>query len=219
MSEETSKIVDAFLSECRALADAPPDRCIRCDSDDVSFNGTNTRSLSKLVLGVVVYIGGVMQRRLRCRPCQQRWLRRPAEVLPRAHYQACVISSAVAELAAGAATTAVASTHECDRRTVRRFVDRVASAGDPADVARELTAAVDAPVLPAVPVVERRAPLGLNTVRQLARAMSLLVLLDALGSVRGQEPPALGAFLRERAAVVPGDAQRKPRARDPPSIS
>lgn len=221
MSEEASKFVDAFLAECRALCDAAPGRCVRCTADDVIFDGTHTRSVSKMVLGAVVHIVGIVQRRLRCRSCRQRWTRRPPEILARVHYQACIVSSAVVELAAGATTTAVASAHECDRSTVRRFVDRVANAGDPAEIARELMDLVDEPVLPATPVVEREASLAPKTAQHLIRAMSLLVLLEALASVRGQEPPALGAFLRERAArvVIPHDAQRQPRSRDPPSTA
>jgi len=221
MSEETSKIVDAFLRECRALCDAPPGRCITCADDDVAFNGTRTRTVSKMVLGAVVHIAGVIQRRLRCHRCRQRWTRPPPETTARIHFQACVITSAIAHLASGASTAAVAARHDCDRRSVRRFVDRVASAGDPAEIARELTAALDEPVLPVPPIAERAAPLSVKTARNLMRAISLIVLLEALGGVRGTEPPALGAFLRERAApaVVPGDAQREPRCRDPPSGS
>lgn len=132
-----------------------------------------------------------------------------------------MIASAVAELAAGASTTAVAAGHGCDRRTVRRFVERVASAGEPAEVARELTAAVDEPVLPKSSVAERSAPLSARCAAQLKQAIVLLELVEALGSVRGREPPALGWFLAERvpAVVINDDAQRQRRCRDPPSGS
>lgn len=137
------------------------------------------------------------------------------------HYQACVIASAVAELASGASTTSVAGAHGCDRRTVRRFVERVAMAGDPAELARELTDIVDEPVLPAAPIAERRASLSAKCAAQLKQALELLVLVEALGNVRGYEPPALGWFLAARspAVAVRGDAQRATRCRDPPSMS
>lgn len=171
------------------------------------------------MLGAVTYIGGVPQRRHRCADCGRGWLRRPPDVLERVHFQACVIASAVAELAAGTTTTAVAATHGCDRRTVRRFVERVATAGDPGEVARELTAFVDEPVLPQTPIAERGTPLSAKCAEQLKQALVLLELVEALGSVQGKEPPALGWFLAERATarVINGDAQRPTRCRDPPS--
>lgn len=181
------------------------------------FNGSYTRSASKKILDAVVHIAGILQRRLRCRACGFGWVRRSEEIIARAHYQACVIASAVAELAIGTSTTAVATAHGCDRRTLRRFVERVAAAGDPAEIARELTALVDGPVLPKTPLKERAVPL--KCAAQLKQALVLLELIEALGSVQGKEPPALGWFLAESAAarVINGDAQRTTRCRDPPS--
>jgi len=217
MTDEKKMIVEEFLRQCLELCSEPRCPCAVCGKL-VGFNGTSRRSVSKLVLDEVVFIPELPERRLRCSGCGARFLRRAPEVLPRVHFQACVHASVIVDLAQGASTAQAAQAHRCGRRTVRRLVERAAALGDAHEIARELLDAVDEPVVPAARVVERAAPLATHTARNLAAALALLVVVEALGSARGEEPPAFGPFMRARmTSSCPAMPSEKPRCRDPPS--
>ena len=195
MSDAAGIIVEDFHARCEKLAFTRPKACVFC-AGGLVFNGFSIRSASMIVDDDVRYIPEILQRRLLCKRCNTRVLLRPPELLPRVHYQACVLTSAVVELAQGATTVDVAEHHGCDRRSVRRFVARIAATGEPHVVASEVAAVVDEPVIPKIELAERAFPLAPATMRDLRCAHALLVLVEALGSARGEEPRVLRPFMR-----------------------
>lgn len=155
--------------------DSPPDR---------------RRTASVLVADQAVFVGDVPVRKLQCGDCRARWSHRPEDLSARVHYQACVVSRAVAWTVLDDAPRAeIARDHGCHRRTLGRWVARVAAIAAPARLARILLAAAGVPVLPA-PSVSRPSR-SARLVELGTRAVAVLALLEALASLHGLEPPAL----------------------------
>lgn len=166
--------------------------CPRCGSARVWHNGVRWRKASLRVAERTEFFGDVPVRRLKCGDCGQRYCGGPKPVVTRAHYQPCVVAHAVAQdvLAHEMTSTQVAREHGCHRRTLRRWIARVAALAPTAALGRLLLAEAGAPVLPRAPLATRprRSPrleaLG-------AQAVLVIALLEALASLRGLEPPAL----------------------------
>jgi transposase-like protein len=165
--------------------------CPQCHSARVWFNGVRQRTVSLLDGERTVFVDGVPVRRLRCGECGGRWSHEPAGVARRGHYQACVVARAVTQTVLDDARRAeIAHDHGCHRRTLGRWVERVAAIAEPAHLARILLAQSEVPVVPALPAPR---PSRSGRLRALgARAVAVLALLEALASLRGLEPPALG---------------------------
>jgi len=138
-----------------------------------------------------VFVSDVPVRRLQCAACRTRWSHQPEGGTGRVHYQACVVSRAVARavLDAAAPRADIARDHGCHRRTLGRWIARVAAIAEPASLSRVLLTAADAPVLPTLPV--SRPSRSARLVALGTRAVAVLVLLEALASLHGLEPPAL----------------------------
>jgi hypothetical protein len=185
------------------LADRPS--CVHCGSARVWHSGTRTRKASLLAQG---FISDIPARRLKCRDCRVGRVHPPEGIPSRAHYQPCVVSRALERMAAEPDTTAaeIAAGVGCHRRTLGRWVDRVAAVAEPAQLAAAIVAEADAPVLPAVPTEVQR-PGGRHVHKLLLRALAVLALLEALASLRGLEPPALAhAATLTAVRAVPADA-------------
>lgn len=175
-------------------------RCPRCGGERVWRNGIRWRKATVLDGELAVYVDSVPVRRLRCGCCTARWSRSPAQIESRAHYQPAVVARAVAQVVIEGGPSAVAHAHGCDRGTLGRWVERVATTAEPAQLSRVLLAAADQPLLPAVPTPQpsrsvRRTALG-------ARALTVLALLEALASLHGLAPPGLA----HAQVLVPADA-------------
>lgn len=201
--------------------------CPGCASDRVWHDGRGDRKASLLFGRRVDFVGDVARRRLRCRDCRGRWIHRPDRVTSRAHYQPCVVAHAIAatKQTPAASMTAIARAYGCHRRTLGRWIARVAKLAEPAALAAALIAEVETPVLPAIPTEVERPRVSARTVAQTLRALTILALLEALASFRGLEPPALAhadallSTLVVSPASIPANAPT-PRSRgDPRSFS
>lgn len=186
--------------------------CPRCGGDRVWRNGIRWRKATVLDGDRVVYIGDVPVRRLRCRGCGARWSRAPEQIESRGHYQPGVVARAVTRVVVEGGPSAVAREHGCARRTLGRWVERVASAAEPARLSRVLLAAADQPVLPALPTTRTSRSTRLTTLG--ARAIAVLALLEALASLHGLAPPGL-AHAR---VFVPADAAPEAKKGGAPSV-
>ena len=104
-----------------------------------------------------VFVGDIPVRRLLCGDCSARWSHPPTGVPWRAHYQPCVVSEAVVTdvLADNLCDATVAQEHGCHRRTLLRWVQRVAHVAEPAELMRRILLESETPVLPAAPPAVR----------------------------------------------------------------
>ena len=196
----------------RQLEERP--RCPRGCVGPVRHEGTRTRSATFWCDGELVFVPDAKERRNRCCVCRTPWTHRPEGITSRAHYQPCVVSQALAELGSNAAasTVTVAAQVGCAPSTVRRWAGRVASLADPAELASAIVREADEPVVPAVPVALAAPQRSPRLRDRLLRALIVLVLLEALASLRDLAPPALA----HAAALIPANAAGLVRGRDPP---
>jgi hypothetical protein len=181
--------IDGRLEQWRAAV-SYRGRCPACSSLRVWRNGTRQRTATLLDDDQTVFLVDVRVRKLQCGDCNARWSHRPEGLTARVHYQACVVSRAVVRAVLdGAPRAEIARDHGCHRRTLGRWVARVAAIASPARLARILLAAAGAPVLPAAPVSRPSRSARLMALG--TRAVAVLALLEALASLHGLEPPAL----------------------------
>jgi len=190
--------------------------CTACGSIRVWHDGKRLRKASMHDETHVEFIASIPARRLKCGDCRARWTRAPERVPSRAHYQACVVAHAIAMMqhAPESSTREIARAHCCHRRTLDRWIERVAALAEPAALAAEVAAAATAPVLPDVPT--ELAGGRTRTRAQLLRAFVVLALVEALASLRGLEPPAL-AHAAALIARIPASAPSPQSRADPRS--
>ena len=163
-------------------------------------NGVRRRKSTVLDGDRVVHVADVPVRRLRCRDCGARWSQAPEQVERRGHYQPGVVARAVARVVVEGGPSAVAREHGCDRRTLGRWIERVAKVAEPSRLARVLLAVADQPVLPALPTARTSRSARLTALG--ARAIAVLAVLEALASLHGLASPGLAHV----GVFVPADA-------------
>ena len=185
-----------------ALAQRGP--CPRCASMRVWFNGVRLRKASVRHGDETVFLAGIPVRRLRCGDCGWRWSVAPEGIVSSAHYQPCVVAPAVAAdvLEEGVSEGQVARACGCARRTVGRWVRRVARLAEPGVLARHLAHEAQSPVLPVPPQpVKARRSQARRALGE--RAVLVLALLEALASLRGLAPPGLAHATQLVPALAP----------------
>lgn len=186
--------------------------CVACASPRVWHNGIRWRTASLRVEDRTEFFSEVPVRRLRCGDCRHRFSRAPEGVVTPGHYQPCVVAEAVVRdvIDEKATTTRVAQDHGCHRRTIGRWVARVATAADPAQLAQRLLVESAVPVIPAAPPAVRRRPsASFGAVG--VRAVWILALLEALATLQGLAPPGL-AHLQHFVPAVASPSVRPPLA-------
>ena len=183
-------------------------RCLQCDSERVWYNGIRLRKATLRDGDRSVFVAQIPVRRLLCGDCSARWSHPPTGVPTRAHYQPCVVSEAVVTdvLDDKVCDTTVAKEHGCHRRTLLRWVHRVARLAEPAELMRRVLLESDNPVLPAAPpTVRPRRSAALMALGQ--RAVWVLFLLEVMTSLVGLTPPGLSHTSRFLPAhVSPSEA-------------
>lgn len=187
-------------------------RCVGCEGTRVWHIGIRLRAASVMLEEQTAFIPDIPERRLKCRECGAQWTHAPEGISSRAHYQACVVAHALEMMEHEPETSAaeIAHTHGCHRRTLARWIDRVADLADPRELGAAVVAEAEAPVLPEL-ATEVRRPGGAHVHKRLVHALAVLALLEALASLRGLEPPALGhgaALVRTMPAIAPGPKSR-----------
>lgn len=194
---------------------ARPTGCEACGSDRVAWNGHGTRTASVHVGGRTEFLDDIRCRRVRCGTCRVSWMLRPSGLQARRHYQPCVVEAATSEYVSGETIRAsVAQRHGCSRRTLGRWLGRLAAMGT-SRLSAWLAALTDRPLrLPLRRVVDLQRKAGTTAGRcRLELAAEVLGLVTALGEAMGLEPPVLGqveARLAAAQSVIPGVARGSP---------
>ena len=147
----------------------------------------------------VVYLTDIPCRRVRCKECRLGWTLRPPGMIPRKHYQPCVVASATSRYLFDerASQEQVAAAHACSRRTLGRWLRWVAGLAATAVLASMVLAASGEVVLPGlrrVAGLARKARRAATRV-VLERAAEILGLMESLAAAWGLEPPGLRAVL------------------------
>lgn len=183
-----------------------PEVCLFCTEGRVVFNGIAERRASVLVAGLVVYLSAVL-RRVRCQTCRVSWRLYPPGLMPRRHYQACVVAQATSQqlFAADSTQEAVAARYQCSRRTVARWLGWISAFVTPAELLTEIVARIDAPVVPGARPVTDLFRKGRDAVHRAAlqTAAEVTVHLEALASVMRLAPPGFQSVLEPVLAGEP----------------
>ncbi len=208
--------VNALPEGARAIKDvwqrffdtvAAPRECIFCPLGHVVFNGVAERSASVLLAGLVVYVGSVLCRRVRCQECRVSWRLYPPGLMPRRHFQACVVAQATSQhlFEADSTQEAVAAAHRCSRRTVSRWLGWVSALASPAQLLAEIVARIDAPVLPGARAVADLSRKGRDAAHRaiLEKAAEVTVHLEALAMAMRLPPPGLQSVMEPVLAAAP----------------
>lgn len=175
-----------------------PAACIFCRGTRVWWNGRHERTASVLEDNEVVYVTSIVQRRARCASCHDSWIVRLLKLFPGRHFQLEVVAEALSQYLFGAEMTQqrVAAWATCAVRTLRRWIDWVGSVSTPRELVARLTELAGQPVRLKNPMAEATQKGRSAARRQLARTTAWnLVLLEAIGSAFGEEPPGLRAAL------------------------
>ncbi len=224
---ESSSEVARIQAEWARFTDtaARPDRCLVCAHPRVHWDGFAERTATLRAGDRTVHVTGIRCRRVRCAACRFRWPLRPPGLVPRRHYQPCVVADAATQhLFAGVSQERVARAIGCSRRTLGRWLRWLAACADPGALSRQLLAAVGAPVLPRLRALAPRLRAGRDATRraELERAALVLQLLEALGLAWGLAPPGLRGVIERvlsggprmppyRAPLFPEFARSHPR--------
>ena len=119
-----------------------PGSCIFCEGDRLYWNGYRERSASVLIGDEVVYLTDILCKRVKCaKPeCSRSWTLRPPGLMPRRHYQLCVVAHGVLQFLSDPheTLTSVAEAHCCSRRTIGRWLHWITGIAEPSDLLRRL---------------------------------------------------------------------------------
>jgi hypothetical protein len=191
-SNDVAEVLPAW-ARCADEVERPA-RCRACAHPRVHWDGVTERTATVQVGERAVHVTGIRCRRVRCAACHRSWQLRPPGLVPRRHYQLCVVAEAASQhLFAGDAQERVAARRGCSRRSVGRWLRWIAECADPGALGAQLLAAVGAPVLPRLRALAPRLRALRDGARRalLERAAAVLELLEALALAQGLEPPGL----------------------------
>jgi len=160
--------------------------CPFCQGRRIYWNGHRERSSSVMEGDRVVYLSDVLCRRVKCanRQCKKSWTLRPPGLMPRRHYQLCVVASAVRQFLfqSQSTLTSVAAAHQCCRRTLGRWLHWIAGIAKPSALTRRLGDLSDTVVFA---VRDNNRATGTRSRKIFERTARVFGLLEALGRAYG----------------------------------
>lgn len=174
-----------------------PSSCIFCRYPEVYWNGQRQRSASVLIADDVVYLPDIRCKRVKCASpeCKRSWTLRPPGLMPRRHYQLCVVAHGAKQFlfTAHATLTSVAHQHQCSRQTVRRWSNWIAHIAQPSDlIGRLFSLSRQTALASGLKLSE----LITKTSKKLFQRTAInFCILQALGTAYGYEPPGFRAMI------------------------
>jgi hypothetical protein len=192
-SEELKKAWDQFSQTVDK-----PCCCPFCQGRRIYWNGYRERSASVIEMDRVVYLSDVLCRRLKCadRQCKKSWTLRPPGLMPRRHYQLCVVASAARQFLFDPHSTlsSVAAAHQCCRRTVGRWLRWLSGIAKPSALIRRLGGIPGTAVFAAK---DNKREIGTPARKVFERAARVLYLIEALGRAYGYKDSPFGGMIEE----------------------
>lgn len=171
--------------------------CLFCHGSRIHWNGKRSRTASLMIDEEVVYLPDIDCRRVKCANpnCLKSWTLRPPGLMPRRHYQLCVVANAASGYLFDdqESLDTVAQSHQCTRRTAGRWITWLAHIARPSDLIHYLLEVSKETVLVPVRKIAISLKKGLSSSRKqiLERAAEVLGLLEAIALILGMEPPGL----------------------------
>ena len=194
-SEELKKAWDHFFETVDK-----PCCCPFCQGRRIYWNGHRERSSSVLEGDRVVYLSDVVCKRVKCAnlQCKKSWTLRPPGLMPRRHYQLCVVASAVREFLfqPHRTLTSVAAAHQCCRRSLGRWLHWIAGIAKPSALIRRLRRLGAISSAEVFAARDRSRATGTAS-KVFERAGNLFCLLEALGTGYGYKDTPFGRLIEE----------------------
>ncbi len=173
-----------------------PSSCIFCESARLYWNGKRERTASVQVEDEVVYMTDILCRRIKCGnpECKKSWTIRPSGLMPRRHYQLCVVAHGTNKFLFDpkATLSSVAEAHCCSRRTTRRWLNWIAELAEPSDLIRRLFDVSKGTGFKPSEVIKKAA----NTAKKaFQRSAKVFCAIEAFGIAYGYGPPGFGGMI------------------------
>jgi hypothetical protein len=169
-----------------------PASCIFCNCTKIYWNGQRQRTASVKWKDEMVYHADILCKRVKCADpeCKKSWTLRPPGLMPRRHYQLCVVASAGSKFLFDrhATLTLVAEAHCCCRRTVGRWLQWIAGIAEPKELMVRLFNVSKNRALKVTDIFSQAVSRGREVFQ---RATENLCILEALGKACGYESPGL----------------------------
>jgi hypothetical protein len=109
--------------------------CIYCQGTRIYWNGQRERTASIRIEDEAVYLTDILCKRVKCAnpECKKSWTLRPPGLMPRRHYQLCIVAHATDKflLDPHVTLTSIAYEHQCSRRTVGRWLNWISGIAEP----------------------------------------------------------------------------------------
>ena len=173
-----------------------PRSCLFCQACRIYWNGHRERTASVLIQDEVIYFTDIPCKRVKCANphCRQSWTLRPPGLMPRRHYQLCVVANAVKQFLfqPHETLTSVAHAHQCSRRTLGRWLKWIANIAQPSNLVRRLFQVSKRPAFTMALKVSEIFKKALNTGNKILEdTTKVFCLLQSIGEAQGYEPPAI----------------------------
>jgi hypothetical protein len=177
-----------------------PCRCLFCQGRRIYWNGHRGRGASVLEGDEVVYLPDILCKRVKCAnpECKKSWTLRPLGLMPRRHYQLCVVASATRQFLFQPRTTltSVATAHRCCRRTLGRWLHWIGGIAKPSDLIRRWFSVSNKDAFTAVFELSRVFKQSVGTKRKaFQHTARAFCILEALGTLYEYEPPAFRGLI------------------------
>ena len=168
--------------------------CLFCKGYRVYWNGQRERTASVLIGNEVVYFTDILCKRVKCAEpkCKKSWTLRPPGLIPRRHYQICIVEHATEKFLFDqyATLTSVAGEHQCSRRTVGRWLNWISGIAEPSQLIHRVFHILKEQPFIAILKVSKILKKFVGTCKKVFRRTAKnFCLLQALGTVCRCEPP------------------------------
>jgi hypothetical protein len=138
----------------------------------------------------VVYMTDILCRRIKCGnpECKKSWTIRPSGLMPRRHYQLCIVSHGTSRFLFDpqATLSSVAQAHCCSRRTIGRWLNWIAELADPANLIGRLF------YISKEAVIEKAVNKAKKAFQHTAK---VFCAIEALGIAYGYGPPGFRGMI------------------------
>lgn len=170
-----------------------PDSCIFCECSRTYWNGQRERTASVLIGEEVAYLIDLLCRRVKCAngECKKSWTLRPPGLMPRRHYQLCVVAHGTKEFLfhPDSTITSVAHEHPCSRRTVGRWLKWIGEIAEPSDLIRRLFSVSKETAVAFGFKISEMIIMATNAGKKaFQRTTKNFCVLEAFGTAYGREP-------------------------------
>lgn len=177
-----------------------PCSCIYCQGTRIYWNGQRERTASIFIEEEVVYLTDILCKRVKCANpgCKKSWTLRPPGLMPRRHYQLCIVAHGTDKFLLGphVTLTSIAYEYQCSRRTVCRWLNWISDIAEPPTlIDRLFSVSKELPFTTVLKVFVIIRKINGACKRIFQRAAKNFYILEALGMAYQYYPPGFRGMI------------------------